>query len=1095
MRHPSIASDPSTLAASYDVVIIGSGYGGAVAASRFARTGRSVCVLERGREHLPGDFPRTVADASFGTHVDARSASLGRRDSLYQLHVGEGLTVAWSCGLGGGSLINSGVVARPDDDVLRDPLWPEALRRDDDGSFARAYERAWSMLRPATYPEGGVVPRKLAALEEAASRVGGEARRLPVCVSYEAGVNHVGVEVAACTGCGDCNSGCNHGAKSTLGVTYLTDAVAHGARCFTSAEVDHVERAGDTWLVACRLDGLGRERFDAPWVTLRAKVVVVAAGVLGTSAVLLRSRDRGLSLSARVGQRVSANGNVLGFAYATPEARGAQGLGERTDATPVGPGITAMLALPATETSERVVIEDGSHPGWASPAMAGLLLAGAFSDASWQQKLSRARSPSRALAGTLNLLAMTHDAAEGTITLDDSAPRLSWKGEAHAGMSPSVTRRLGEVAASLGGQLVVQPGAMTAQALGGCVAADRAEDGVVDDAGRVFSSVAGTDVHAGLYVTDGSAIPRSLGINPLWTISAFAERAVERAIREQGWDHAAAPPPPPPVRPQPEALRFTERMSGEIDLLDGDQTTLSFTITVSVDAVDALARDPGRAVGFVGTALVPALSPRPFAVTEGRFVFFERVASRAEARRMTYACGLTSHDGRRYFLRGEKDVHDDGGGPLEFWRDTTKLAVVLHDGVDASAPELGRGTLHLSATDFARQLATVRGTLPAAAALTRFFLGSLREVYGSFARGDRAVDRATRDAPVRALRAPAPERHFYRTDDGVSLPLKRYRGGSRGPVVLVHGYSATHATFELDTVDESLVEHLCARGWDVWLHSWRSNGFVAPRVRAPFTLDDVAALDHPAALRRVCELAGSPDAHVVAHCLGAQTVFMSLLRHGLRSRVRSLACLQVAAHWEAPTLLGVKVHSRIPDVLDALGVGLVPTGALREDGALLRALDAALHAHPRSERQRCSNPTCRRAAAMFGELIRHENVNAATHDRMAAHLGDAPVRPFIQMAAIARRGELVDVRGRSYLSDLRSLEMPITFVHSELNEVVGQGATARSWQLLRETFGDRHYRRVVIPGYGHNDALIGRDSARDVFPHLATHLERAEAQP
>jgi cholesterol oxidase len=155
-------------------------------------------------------------------------------------------------------------------------------------------------------------------------------------------------------------------------------------------------------------------------------------------------------------------------------------------------------------------------------------------------------------------------------------------------------------------------------------------------------------------------------------------------------------------------------------------------------------------------------------------------------------------------------------------------------------------------------------------------------------------------------------------------------------------------------------------------------------------------------------------------------------------------------------------------------------------------VDAALHLHPRGHGQRCRNPSCRRGAMLFGELFHHENLNAATHDRIAEHIGSASVRPFIQMAAIARRRELTDMNGRSYLGDLRPLDLPMTFVHSSQNQVVGAGATGRTWQLLRETWGDRRYRRVMLPGYGHLDALIGQRASRDVFPHLVEHLERAE---
>src|SRR5262245_30927834 len=78
-------------------------------------------------------------------------------------------------------------------------------------------------------------------------------------------------------------------------------------------------------------------------------------------------------------------------------------------------------------------------------------------------------------------------------------------------------------------------------------------------------------------------------------------------------------------------------------------------------------------------------------------------------------------------------------------------------------------------------------------------------------------------APMRALRAPAREAYPFTTRDGVKLCLFRYRGGSRGPVVLVHGYATTEALFDLDSIDTNLVEYLCAQGYDTWILCWRAN--------------------------------------------------------------------------------------------------------------------------------------------------------------------------------------------------------------------------------------------------------------------------------
>ena len=105
----------------YDVVVIGSGYGGGVAASRLARCGKSVCVLERGKEFQPGDFPDTFNTIRREFQVTGSKLRIGARTGLFDMRLGAQVHVLQGCGLGGGSLINAGVAMRPDERVFEDP--------------------------------------------------------------------------------------------------------------------------------------------------------------------------------------------------------------------------------------------------------------------------------------------------------------------------------------------------------------------------------------------------------------------------------------------------------------------------------------------------------------------------------------------------------------------------------------------------------------------------------------------------------------------------------------------------------------------------------------------------------------------------------------------------------------------------------------------------------------------------------------------------------------------------------------------------------------------------------------------------------------
>ena len=353
-----------------------------------------------------------------------------------------------------------------------------------------------------------------------------------------------------------------------------------------------------------------------------------------------------------------------------------------------------------------------------------------------------------------------------------------------------------------------------------------------------------------------------------------------------------------------------------------------------------------------------------------------------------------------------------------------------------------------------------------------------------------------RDHPpprLRKLRLPPAEHFSFTTDDGVELRLERYRGGERGPVVLAAGYSMAARVFTLDTLDTNLAEYLCERGYDVWLFSWRSSPDVAA-CRTRFTLDDVARFDWPAALRVVRQQTQAPAVDCVVHCIGSQTLLMSMLLGRLDGAIRSAVCLQTALHYDTPLLTRLKSWSRVADVLNGIGLRYIDASANTHNGRAYRLLDAALTFFPISAKERCNNPTCRRSAFLWGELINHANLSEATHERMGDLLGEAPLYPFLQMTRSTRHGKIMGARGEDiYLPQIERLRLPITFIHGGDNATFYENATRRTYELLCRVNGPERYRRHVIAGYGHMDCLVGRDVARDVFPRIGEHFERLAA--
>src|SRR4051812_49545545 len=179
-----------------------------------ARAGFGVCLLERGRELQPGEYPDSAAVMMDEFQLDTPECHVGRADGLYDLRVNDEMSVFVGCGLGGTSLVNANVALRAEQRVFDDPRWPAAFKADANGLLQDCYKHAEEMLKPNSYPQGSSPNypflKKTNALKQSAEKMGyGDKFYLPpINVNFEdktAG-NHVGVPQAPCNNCGDCCS-------------------------------------------------------------------------------------------------------------------------------------------------------------------------------------------------------------------------------------------------------------------------------------------------------------------------------------------------------------------------------------------------------------------------------------------------------------------------------------------------------------------------------------------------------------------------------------------------------------------------------------------------------------------------------------------------------------------------------------------------------------------------------------------------------------------------------------------------------------------------------------------------------------------------
>jgi cholesterol oxidase len=536
-----LASNIETLRARYDVVVVGSGYGGGVAAARFARAGQSVCVLERGREFLTGEFPGRFPDMRKEMQVRGKRLNTGSAAALYDVRLGDDIHVLVGCGLGGGSLINAGVALRPDPRVFADPVWPGPFRQD--GLLDEGYTRARRWLRPQQAPRAREMT-KFKALDAASAALGVAPVAPELAVSFADTINPAGIAQPACTNCGDCCGGCNVGAKNTVALTYLPSARRHGAEIFTRTQVRHVTKsAGGDWQVAItRLDDDGA---GPRHVSVAAGVVVLAAGTLGSTEILLRSRAQGLNVSTQLGQRFSANGDIIAFGYGANRPVGSVGVGHpsKVPGLEIGAAVSGQIEIrDADDLSRELIIQDGVVPSALAPMLPVAFVPNGRLLGALQSLVAGVyKGP---FANLQTFFAVSHDTAQGRFTLEDDKLVLAWPGAKDQPVYARLDEALSKIVGAVGGSYVKNPLAgtvmghqpATAHPLGGAGVGEDRSSGVVDHKCRVFdaSADAMNAVHEGLYVIDGSIIPRSLGCNPLLTITALAERAMLHVGRDRG---------------------------------------------------------------------------------------------------------------------------------------------------------------------------------------------------------------------------------------------------------------------------------------------------------------------------------------------------------------------------------------------------------------------------------------------------------------------------------------------------------------------------------------------------------------------------------
>ena len=521
----------------YDVLIIGSGFGGSVSALRLTEKGYRVGVLEAGPRYSDADFAKTS--------WDLRKFLWAPKFGMYgiqRIHLLRNVMILAGAGVGGGSLNYANTLYIPPDPFFNDPQWKDIT--DWRAELMPHYEQAQRMLgvvKNPTFTDADKIIKEVAEDMGCADTFvatpvgvffGADGEKTPGKTVPDPYFGGAGPARTGCIECGECMTGCRHGAKNTLVKNYLGLAERAGAQVHPLTTVSSFQqRADGLWEVATRRTN-GRVRRGKR--TFTAKYLIVAAGTYNTQKLLFKVRDTGklTKLSDKLGVLTRTNSESI--------------VGAQTRDVPTDMDLTHGVAItssihPTPDTHiEPVRYGKGSN---AMGMLQTLMTDGTGPQGTdvprWKQFLNQAGEDPRELIRLLNpqrwsertVIALVMQHLDNSITtFTKRGPggfRIMSSKQGHGEPNPTwipvgneATRRMAEkvggIAGGTWGELFNIP--LTAHFLGGAAIGDSAATGVIDPYHRVYN-------YPTLFVTDGAAISANLGVNPSLSIAAQAERA------------------------------------------------------------------------------------------------------------------------------------------------------------------------------------------------------------------------------------------------------------------------------------------------------------------------------------------------------------------------------------------------------------------------------------------------------------------------------------------------------------------------------------------------------------------------------------------
>ncbi|WOG89520.1 hypothetical protein DCAR_0208758 [Daucus carota subsp. sativus] len=1089
--------------------------------------GLKVCLVEKGRRWEAQDFPTSSLKilSTFRFESSKLGISFGPRDALFQVYEQEDCLAAMACGLGGGSLVNAGVMIPAPVRAKRNVKWPKEWEND----WELCEASASSMLRAQSVPTKFQNSKVMEDIIKEEFEVSIESP-LKLSINFDENKQPLNsknpAEMGSCLACGNCLSGCPYNAKSSTDKNYIFSAIQEGCTIRTDCEVQYVVK---------NLDKTSKEKHSSTkrrrWLVffneidhVKCDFVVLSAGVFGTNKILFQSQQRGLKLSSMLGSGISCNGNNVAYLARSSAPLNASGLDRKNfSELPFqerpGPAISSSYTNSLGFTIQSAVL----------PTPYIYMLFKGFTSYSWPggygiihevlDKLMVSFGMKKSQGMVLNV--MGYDESDGKITFERDTNKIYFQAPKDT-LLPRKIKALQKLSEKLGGLLYMSKYRSTSvHLLGGCNAASDPSHGVCNSNGQVFDTNFHDSVHTGLYVCDASLIPCSVGINPSLTIATVSEHVSRHLVKDvlnyenmygARFNRTAIDQKLSSMisknlgGSRTSSIAFTEIMRGHVGGMPISahlRVKLNMETCKDFDNMNMMSGKShpllrGKVGGYV---VCPAVESDKIHVIDGEVDLCEVDIRTPYTQYMHYKLTLAASSGSRYILEGRKVLNPFLLG-FYMIKESTSMNVTFKKVTANNTKEqeaiVLKGELHISVLEIIKCLISMKGRCKGK--FICLLLESFLRTY--ILRLPRGINKDFTTPHVLEKPYPSSDLLKIETEDGFIISCKRWKCSQSFsrlghkilyPVLLINGYSTE--SYWLPTEPNDLVRTLLEQGHETWI--------LQPRLHPSnssncFTIKDIGRYDIPKVIDKIIELNGRfVKVHVVAHCVGGLAMHIALLGgHLSSSKIASLSCTNSSMFFKLTALPSVKMRlPLLPMSMVILGKNkTLPLFGTLKTTSSQRLIRAIARLMPRYER--CSCDECEIFSGIFGNTFWHNNITSSMHYWMnKKSLPALPMAAFPHLRIICNTGFIVDENGKNtYLIHPERMALPTLYISGGRTLLVTPQTSFLANKYMKLHQPDHRHERVVVDGFGHSDLLIGEKSYKKVFPHILSHIGLAEEE-